>query len=75
MTVGIHLHENLMFQKPWRNFVAHVEKQSDTCDVVFEQMGTQLLTDYSAWTNWSDDIDPVWFAHEDGVTQFVLTWS
>lgn len=75
MTVALYLSDDVHIQDSWMHFIHHVDEQSDLCGTPFPIMGAQLLENYSAWTNWDDDTDPVWFEHEDGVIQFMLSWS
>lgn len=33
------------------------------------------LTTYGAWTDWDNNLDPIWFPDSESLSQFVLTWA
>lgn len=59
----------------WNRFVSHAQAEAVQSRRLLAQILTERLHMYGAWTNWDDADDPIWFADEEALTQFLLTWS
>lgn len=64
----------------WMTFVAVME---DRCMQKHGKVNNELrdaeldleLTTYGAWTDWGNNLDPIWFPNPESLSQFVLTWA
>lgn len=76
MIVAINLQEDKHHLHAWSKFLYHLEQMtSHKNHDEWMQIAQAQLAQYEAWTDWSDDQDPIWFRDLDGLTHFVLTWS
>lgn len=77
MAVSLVLHGGMPEHvRAWNSFIGFCHSQHPHTD--WEQIAyevyDQQLQNYGAWTNWEDSHDPIWFADQSHLMQFLLTW-
>lgn len=58
----------------WNNFLNAHDRNYYDLDLR-EDVLTNALSLYGAFTNWQNDDDPIWFPDEESLAQFILAWS
>ena len=64
----------------WKTFV---DIMGDRCMHKYGSVSTSLrdaeidleLHTHGAWTDWENNLDPIWFPNPESLSQFVLTWA
>lgn len=64
----------------WKTFV---DIMGDRCIQKYGSVNAHMrdieiqleLTTYGAWTEWDNNLDPIWFPNPESLSQFALTWA
>ena len=58
----------------WSKFMDHLHSCHPGLALEDSELKAELEK-YHAWTDWNNDLDPIWFEDQSSLVQFVLAWS